>query len=275
MNRGALAWVVLLFISSGGVLLVAGSAAGAPTTSKASKATKATKKATKKPAHHHHQRGRAPSFPGDATADASPASRAARLTESECYAELERDHVRFEKAGPSPGILIPVRLTGPVRGVAYRTDFPDKQRSKVPWEVFDCRLVVALAAWSPTLAAHGIDEVRMFSAWRPPSPHFPAGKVATAHPGGLAADLRLFKRGSEPPLDVLADFNGRIGTVPCGKGAAPPIPDTPAARTLHEIYCAAADAHLFHVQLCPDHDGPHRNHFHVEVRPAVRWFIVE
>jgi hypothetical protein len=230
-------------------------------------------KPPQKSQHHHRHRGRAPSFPGDA--DDSPASQAARLTESECFAELSRQSIHFVKAGPSPGVMIPIRLTGPVHGVAYRTDFPDKQRGKVPWEVFDCRLVVALAAWSPTLSAHGIDEVRMFSAWRPPSRHFPPGKLATAHPGGLAADLRLFKRGGEPPLDVEADFHGRIGAIPCGKAAVPPAPDTPAARELHAIYCAAADAHLFHVQLCPDHDRPHRNHFHVEVRPAVRWFIVE
>jgi hypothetical protein len=234
----------------------------------------AAKKASPAPSHHkHHHRGRQPAFPGDA--DSSPASKAASMTESECLHELARRDIRFDRAEPSRGVLIPVRLRGPVRGVSYRTDFPDKQRSKVPFEVFDCRLVVALSEWSPTLAAHGIAEVRMFSAWRPPSPHFPEGQEATAHPGGLAADLRSFKRTSGEALDVEADFHGRIGAIPCGKGAAPPDPDTPSARELHAIYCAAADAHLFHVQLSPDHDRPHRNHFHVEVRPAVRWFIVE
>src|SRR5262249_23069747 len=132
--------------------------------------------------------------------------------------------------GPSPGVLIPVRLLGPISGVSYRTDFPDKQRSKVPFEVFDCRLVVALSAWSETLVAHGITEVRIFSAWRPPSPHFPEGKIATGHPGGLAADLRVFKRASGEDLDVEADFHGQIGSIACGKGSTPPSPDTPRAR---------------------------------------------
>ena len=222
---------------------------------------------------YHRQSGHAPAYP--AGADDSPASRAARLTESECFAELARRHVDFEKADPAPGVAIPIRLKGPVLGVSYRTDFPDTQRNKVPYEVFDCRLVVALSEWSPTLTEHGIDEVRMFSAWRPPSRHFPEGELATAHPGGLAADVRLFKRGARPPLDVEADFHGRIGAIPCGKAAAAPLPDTPEARELHAIYCAAAEAHLFHVQLCPDHDRAHRNHFHLEVRPSVRWFIVE
>jgi hypothetical protein len=230
------------------------------------------KKPSAPPQHQRHH-GRPLAYPGNA--DSSVASRAARMTESECLHELTQRQIEFEKAGPSPGVLIPVRLLGPISGVAYRTDFPDKQRSKVPFEVFDCRLVVALSAWSETLVAHGIDEVRIFSAWRPPSASFPAGKIATAHPGGLAADLRVFKRASGEALDVEADFHGQIGSIACGKGAKPPEPATPRARELRTIYCAAVDAHLFHVLLSPNHDRAHRNHFHVEVRPAVRWFIVE
>jgi hypothetical protein len=221
----------------------------------------------------HRHRGRQPEFP--AGADASPASRAARLDENECLRELRERNIHFDKAGPARGVLIPVRLLGPVRGVLFRTDFPDGQRAKVPFEVFDCRLVVALSEWSPTLVAHGIDEVRMFSAWRPPSARFPEGKVATGHPGALAADLRLFKRKGGQAFDVEADFHGRIGQRPCGAGAAPPAPDTEEARALHAIYCAAASGRLFHLMLSPDHDRPHRNHFHVEVRPEARWFIVE
>jgi hypothetical protein len=228
-----------------------------------------------KPGQHRRHSGRPPSYP--VNADSSVASRAARLTESECLSELGRLQIKFDKAGPSPGVLIPVRLLGPVSGVAYRTDYPDKQRSKVPFEVFDCRLVVALSAWSETLVAHDISEVRIFSAWRPPSARFPAGKITTAHPGGLAADIRVFKRGQGKgeALDVEADFHGQIGSIACGKGARPPEPDTPRARELRTIYCAAVDAHLFHLLLSPNHDRAHRNHFHVEVRPAVRWFIVE
>jgi hypothetical protein len=231
-----------------------------------------------KAGQHQHHHGRPPSYP--VSADSSVASRAARLTESECLRELARLQIKFDKAGPSPGVLIPVRLLGPISGVAYRTDFPDKQRSKVPFEVFDCRLVVALSAWSETLVAHGISEVRIFSAWRPPSASFPAGKIATAHPGALATDIRVFKRGKRgeregESLDVEADFHGQIGSIACGKGARPPEPDTPRARELRTIYCAAVEAHLFHLLLSPNHDRAHRNHFHVEVRPAVRWFIVE
>ncbi len=167
-----------------------------------------------------------------------------------------------------------MRLVGPVGGVVYRTDYPDSRRASVPYEVFDCRLVVALAELGPRLTAHGIDEVRIFSAWRPPSKGWPQEKFGTAHLGGLAADLRLFKKSDGTALDVEKDFHGRIGSVPCGPGAASPSPDTPQARELRDIYCGAAEARLFNVLLSPDHDFPHRNHFHVEIRPGVRWFIV-
>jgi hypothetical protein len=219
-----------------------------------------------------HAAGRQPVFPADA--DQSKAFAAAQLGPGECLGELDRRGIHFRKAEPATGVLIPVRLAGPVDGVLYRTDYPDSQRDKVPFEVFDCRLVVALSDLSAILRTHDIDEVRLFSAWRPPPKLRKGDTPATAHEGALAADLRLFKKSSGESLDVEADFHGKIGAEPCGAKASPPSPDTPAARELHSIYCAMADARLFHVLLSPDHDYPHRNHFHVEVRPGVRWFIV-
>ena len=35
-----------------------------------------------------------------------------------------------------------------------------------------------------------------------------------------------------------------------------------------------ADAHIFNVELTPDYNWPHRNHFHLEVTPKVKWFLV-
>jgi len=213
-----------------------------------------------------------PEFPPDATD--SKAYRYARLGADECLEELERRSIGFRKESPSPGVLIPVRLLGPVSGVLFRTDFPDARRSRVPFEIFDCRLVLALSDFGRVLSEHGIDEVRMFSAWRPPAKSWPEGKLGQAHPGGLAADLRLFKKSDGETLEVETDFHGRLGAVPCGPAAVPPSPTTPAATELRAILCAAAESRLFHVLLSPNFDEPHRNHFHVEVRPDVRWFIV-
>lgn len=198
----------------------------------------------------------------------------AALTPEECVGELTRRGIHFRKAEPAPGVRTPVRLLGPVNGVLYRTDYPDAQRATVPFEVLDCRLVVALSDLSVILKDHHIEEVRLFSAWRPPPKSLPAGKILDAHPGGLAGDLRLFKKSSGSELDVETDFHGRIGAEPCGPAAVPPSPATDGARELRSILCEIADARLFHVLLSPNFDVPHRNHFHVEVRPGVRWFIV-
>ncbi len=160
-----------------------------------------------------HRHATFPVFPSDA--DESKASKTARLNPEECLLELSRRQVQFTKAAPAPGVLIPVRLLGPVGGVLYRTDFPDAQRPRVPFEVLDCRLVVALSEWSATLRAQDIDEVRLFSAWRPPSKTWPEDRIAEGHPGGLAVDLHLFKQSSGRTLDVERAFHGRIGATAC------------------------------------------------------------
>ncbi len=205
----------------------------------------------------------------------TPACRYARLTPHSCLKELGRRHIAYRRVRRAPGVLIPVRLRGKLGGVLYRTDFPDKKRPTVPYEVFDCRLVLALDDFSRILRAHDIDEVRMFSAWRPPSKKWPKGKIAKRHPGALAIDMRLFKKNSGKELSVLDDFHGRIGNTTCGPKAEKPHPATPEARELHSIVCEAADQHLFNVILTPDHNKPHHNHFHMEVTHGVKWFIVE
>jgi hypothetical protein len=188
--------------------------------------------------------------------------------------------VRFTRPADAPGVLIPVRLTGPVAGVLYRTDFPDRQRNKVPYEIFDCRLVLALFDFGSVLRDHDVVEVRMYSAWRPPPRKWPRGKIADRHPGGLAADLRLFKKSTGEEIAVEESFHGEIGAAPCPSPAAPPPPtgptrpSDPKEQELRDVLCRAAAARIFHVLLSPNFDHAHRNHFHVEVRPAVRWFIV-
>ncbi|HVU04082.1 MAG TPA: hypothetical protein VHE30_20130 [Polyangiaceae bacterium] len=220
--------------------------------------------------HRARTKSRPPDFPADAAS--SVACRYAALEPEDCLAELARRDVHFSKAGPAPGVRTPIRLTGPLNGVLYRTDFPDSQREKVPFEILDCRLAVALSDFSAILKQHDIREVRLFSAWRPP----PRGhdSLETAHPGGLAADLRLFKKSSGEELEVLRDFHGRIGATPCGPRAVPPAPSDAASRELRAIFCAAVDARLFHVLLSPNEGARHANHFHAEIRPEVRWFIV-
>jgi len=229
-------------------------------------------------AQKRHATGRPPEFAADA--EKTPANRYAALRPTACLAELSKRGVHFTRQEHAPCVLAPVRLGGPVAGVVYRTDFPDKERTRVPFEVFDCRLVLALFDFGSILRDHDVIEVRMFSAWRPPSKSWPEGKIADRHPGGLAADLRLFKKSTGEELEVKASFHGQIGAPPCGppgSGAAPPTagPETDRkAAELHDILCRAAEARIFHVLLSPNFDKAHDNHFHVEVKSGVRWFIV-
>ena len=112
------------------------------------------------------------------------------------------------------------------------------------------------------------------SGWRPPpAKSWPAGKLGTRHDGALALDAGWFVRRDGTRLDVEKDFHGRIGAKTCGPGTGP-SPATPEAIELRNIACEAADAHLFQVELTPDYNWPHRNHFHLEVTPKVKWFLV-
>ncbi len=209
-----------------------------------------------------------------AHAPGSRAERYAALSPDACLAELNHRGIGFTREPPARGVEIPVRPTGKVGGVLYRTDFPDRERGKMPWEVFDCRLLLSLDDFGEVLRAHSIVEVRMFSCWRPPSKNWPMTEWGKRHEGALAIDVRELRRENGEALNVLEQFNGRVGATLCGPNAAPASPDTPEAKELHELACAAADSHLFNSVLTPNYNAPHKNHFHLELTPNVDWFIV-
>lgn len=207
----------------------------------------------------------------------APGSRAeayAAMSASTCFAALDQRHVPYTREEPKRGVMIPVRLTGKVGGVLYRSDFPDNERGTVPWEVYDCRLVLAMDDLSEILRAHAVAEARIFSAWRPPSKSYAMDDWQRRHPGGLAVDVRELRKDTGEVLNVLDHFNGRLGATLCNPGAVAPSPDTPEARELHDIACAAAEAHIFNSILTPNYNPAHKNHFHLEVTPDVDWFMV-
>lgn len=207
----------------------------------------------------------------------SAGSRAAaygQLTPSACLALLDERHIPYSREEPKRGVKIPVRLTGRVGGVLYRTDFPDGERASVPWEIFDCRLVLSLDDFSETLRAHSIAEVRMFSAWRPPAKSWPMTEWGRRHQGALAIDVRELRKDNGEVLNVLEHFHGQLGAEQCVPGARPPNPDCAEARELHELVCAAAQAHVFNSILTPNYNPAHKNHFHLELTPDVEWFML-
>jgi hypothetical protein len=226
--------------------------------------------APKKPHRHHVDL----SFVAPADAESAPAVRYGQLDRSSCEAELERRGVPFSRVDEARGVLAPVRLTGPVRGVTFHSGVPASQRATSPYEILDCRLVLALDDFARLLAEHGVIEVIHYSAYRPPSKKLPDGALGSRHPGALALDAAKFRKSDGTVLDVEKDFHGRIGAATCGPKAVSPRPTTPAAVELRKLVCDAADQRLFNVALTPNFNWPHRNHFHLEVTPSAKWFLV-
>lgn len=231
----------------------------------------------------------------------APSAQYAALSKPACLAELRRRHIAFQPVAEARGVVAPVRVVDGVGGVLYRTALSRSRRLENPHDVFDCRLVLALHDFSRILRKHDIDEVLMFSGWRPPSKRWPKGKPAVRHPGALAIDIYRFGTwvsaepepaaqpadGTAPParsakhrrrkrawLDVKEHFGGRIGARTCGPKAAAPHPISDQARQLRAIVCEAAEARIFTSILTPNYDRPHANHVHLDLATKVKWRIV-
>jgi len=172
-----------------------------------------------------------------------------------------------------------VRLTGDVSGVVFRTDAPAAERVASPAEVFDCRLVLALSDLSRELVRRGIDEVRIASAWRPAKAKSASSAPGKRHAGGLAVDVKRFGKKLAPGekvkrwLSVESDFHAALGAPLCRDRARSQSLSVPA-KELRAIVCAAHDRRLFTSILTPNYDRAHRDHFHVELRPAVDWSLL-
>jgi hypothetical protein len=205
--------------------------------------------------------------------DDAPSYRNAQMDGATCRAEIAVRKIPWTAIDSAHGVRDPGRLTGPIRGIAFHANIPEKTRATSPYEIIDCRLAVALDDFAGLLAAHDIVEVIHMSVYRPPGKGWPATRMGTRHPGALALDAGTFVKRDGTKLVVASDFHGRIGARTCGPGTGP-HPVTPAATELRQIFCDAADQHLFTVMLSPDYNWPHRNHFHLEVTPEVTWFLV-
>lgn len=204
----------------------------------------------------------------------TPAFQYARMDKASCEAELVRRQIPFVPVDQARGVMAPLRLTGPLHAVAFHSALSPSQRARSVNEIADCRLVLALDDLAALLARHDIVEVVHMSMYRPPARTFPPGKIGSRHDGALALDAGRFIKRDGTALDVEKDFHGKIGTTTCGPSDVGPSPSTPEALELRAIICDAAEQHLFNVELTPDYNWAHRNHFHLEVTANVRWFLV-
>jgi hypothetical protein len=201
----------------------------------------------------------------------TPAHRYGMMSREDCEAELTTRGISFERED-ARGVYAPVRLTGPLRGVTFRTNHSEEQRAVSKWEISDCRLVLALDDFAEILSRHDIVDVRHYSMYRAPSKKWPDDKIGTRHNGAVAIDAARFITSDGTYYDVLDHFSGRINAKTCGPKAAP-RKKTKQSLALRAILCEAVDAHLFNIVLTPNYNRGHRNHFHLEVTGA-QWFLI-
>lgn len=193
-----------------------------------------------------------------------------------CLDALAARKIDVSVVESAPGVRFPVRLRGSIAGVAFRTDAPAIERASSPAEVFDCRLVLALHDFAKVLAAHGIDEVRIASAWRPAKRGRSTDRPRIRHGGALAVDVKRLGKKLAPGeatkrwLTIATDFRAAIDEPVC---AVPKSPLPAAAKELRQITCEARDRKAFTAILTPAYNRAHHDHLHVEIRPGVTWSL--
>lgn len=240
--------------------------------------------------------------------DASPAYRYANMTDAEAFDALDERAILYQRVASAPGVRAPIRLTGRLHGVSFHSSLPPEERVRSPFEILDARLALALDDFAVILQRHDIDEVVHYTMYRPnvgggPSAHVgrahpdarrrpvlrasgrhdSAGAAAsrttraapgTRHPAGLAIDVaRLHDRKTGRWLRVASHFHGQLGERTCGEGARVPV--EPEARELRALVCEASDLGVFTYVLTPNFNAAHFDHFHMEIKPGVRWFLYE
>jgi hypothetical protein len=198
------------------------------------------------------QGAQVPEVAGDGRALAS-------MTPEQCEARLSALGIAFEPAPEVPGVRAPVRLRGPLAGIAIegRAD------------VLDCRLALALATWSSALRARGVRALRSLSVHRPGA-HVAGSRRVSGHAHALAIDVGALELDDDTTIDVLEGWEARAaGADPCGE-----YPESERSTLLRSAVCAAVEADLFQIVLTPHHDRAHQNHVHLELVPDVPWSYV-
>lgn len=204
----------------------------------------------------------------------APNVRYANLDREACLDELGRRGLPVVVGEPTDGVLAPVRLRGPLHGVAIHTAAGPKVRERSSHEVFDCRLVLALDDFAALVAEHGVTEIIHSGAFRSKAELGCTRRYwGLQHCGALAVDVQSFRHADGTQLEVVRDFHGRIGLGTCAPEVAP-APLTHGAEELWSIVCGAAERALFHVMLTPNWNSEHHNHFHLELTPEAGWMMV-
>jgi hypothetical protein len=150
---------------------------------------------------------------------------------------------------------------------------PEAERSSTPFEILDGRLALALDDFARILERHDVVEVIHFTIYRPSKTPIKKNEPGLfRHPGGLAIDLGAVKKRSGHWLAVGPHWPSQIGAKTCGQGGR--SLKARKGRELIGIVCEASDQRLFHYMLTPHFDQAHADHLHLEIKPGVKWFLV-
>jgi hypothetical protein len=194
----------------------------------------------------------------------APAIRYANLSPGACRAELRKREIAPRNAGvATPGVATPVRIAGPLRGVAFVA--PGRRSI---YGVLDCRLLLVLDDLAEVLARHDVAAVLVDNFYRRRA-RLPGRKLRSQHAYGLAADVYGFKLSDGRELFVERDWQGQIGEPSCGPESRI-IGGTDASLALRNLVCDIARAGLFHHILTPNFDEAHENHLHLDIKRGDR-----
>src|SRR5258706_10690864 len=172
-------------------------------------------------------------------------------------------------ARQSPNSETPVLLEGPLHGVELELYRPDTA-AKNTGHLMDCRLLLALDDFAMIAADQGIAKIRYNNLFRGRW----VQRRGWRHAAGVAIDVVELVKKDGQVLEVLRDFHGsRIGSRTCGEGAETPSDEK--ARSLRDLVCALDEAKSFNLILTPHYDQRHKNHFHLEVRRGILWFLTQ
>jgi hypothetical protein len=210
-------------------------------------------------------------MPEPSEAADSPASHYANMTNDEAFRELDRRHIPYRRVrGGVRGVRAPIRLTGPLYGVAIHSTVPEDQWDDTVYNILDARLALALHDFCRILKTHDVVEIIHFTMYR--TPQVAGDAPQFRHPGGLAIDVGALKKKNGEWLSVGPHWPSDIGAKTCGEGAKKLA--ARRGRELISIACEVYDQRIFHYTLSPNYNADHADHWHMEIKPGVKWFLV-
>ncbi len=160
-----------------------------------------------------------------------------------CLIRLRALELEFASLPALKGVDTPVKVTGPIGGIAYRGLGGGAKALHA-----DCRLVLALHRAAPYLRSLGVKAMHFSNAYS--YRLMPSGRLSQ-HAMGLAIDVHKVTIGEEL-LDVQEDFELALE-------------DGCAGAPLNRMACLLKSWGLFDWVLTPDFDAAHRNHFHLDI----------